>query len=647
MIKTPGILYRLSFLVVFNSLFIFAAVTVVSVDNNQAKIDRLINYRFDFISDYFRAELERHCPVIDDSPAFARMDEEILNTVFDNARKCMKGLGSLALLTPTEEGDDYIIKTVSFRESLDKYDPRLWEYITNEADRKTLDAQNIQVGNRYEGKAGAMKTIYIPWIPSNTEAILAITYIPDEIVGGDYFYNWTLIVLFLVITLITLLIINLIFRNFIRPLNHLVKGMEKTAEGDVVYRIEDVANDEVGRVAAAFNTMSTILADKHKQLTDTLDELSLANCSLAESKAFLSRLIENAPFAVIATDPDRHILVFSKAATATFGIRVDEAVGRDIIEFFPFAPEKVFPDDGENDGNVQDEMICRKPNGDSFPALVSKIPIHDTPPHIRAYLFIIRDISESAGFQEMMISIDRMATRGVMAGEIAHEINNYLAIILGNVELVPLLLARGKMDKVDRKLEILRETVTKIQRFSEGLMGYGNEAAVFEPGDLNQLIENLVTFLKPQNRYDNIRFSMALSPRMPLVEFDSSQLQQLLVNLLNNAADALREKKDDREINITTGIEDESQNVRITIEDNAAGLPDDIHDSIFVKRYTGNRRGRGFGLVIVKRITDKHCGRISYTTVPAKGTSFMITLPVKAKAIIIDNATPESSQVTT
>ncbi len=648
MVKPPGILYRISFLVVLNSLFIFAAVTYVNIENNQAKINRLINYRIDVIGSYFQSELDEYCHTADKASESLISDEKVLDSVFDKALKYMKGLGSLALMTPTWDHKGYSIRAVSYRESLEKYDPGVWEKITGEADRQILEARDIQIGGQIETKSGSYKTIYIPWDRDEISAVLAITFIPEEIVGADFDYNWTLIVLFLAITLITLLIINLLFQKFVRPLRHLVQGMEKTAQGELLYKIEDVGKDEMGRAAIAFNTMSSSLREQRQQLTDTLDELSAANRSMSESRAFLAKLIENAPFAIIAVDPDRKILVFSKAATTTFDLRVDEALGRDIVEFFPFAPEKVFPANADDERDVyQEEMICRKLNGDSFPALVSRVPIRDNQPEISAYLFIIRDISESAGFQEMMISIDRMATRGVMAGEIAHEINNYLAIILGNVELVPLLLSKGKMDKVDRKLEILKNTVTKIQGFSEGLMGYGNEAAVFEPGDLNQLIENLVAFLKPQNHYDNIKFNMVLSPELPLVEFDSAQLQQLFVNLLNNAADALREKSSDREIDIITKPEKSSGQVLVIIKDNASGLPDDIGEVIFVKRYTGQRRGRGFGLVIVKRIIDQHCGTISYETSDGEGTSFALKLPIKVNRDVPEPAPQDSGQVTT
>ncbi len=628
--KPPGIFYRISFLVILNSLFIFTAVTLVSMDNNRARIDRLIEYRFDFISRYFHTELEdiRGAQAIGETTV---INSEKFDDLFNRSCRFMKGLAGLSLLVSSDNPRTYHIRDISYRRSMDEIIPGEQARIVAEADREIIQSRGIQIGDKVDGEVGELKTIYIPWETDNPENVLAITFLPGEITGGDYQYNYTLILLFLIITLITLLIINFLFRKFIKPLKHLIRGMERTAEGKVSYKIEGVPGNEIGRVANAFNSMIDALWTKRKELTRTLDQLSYANKSLAESEAFLSELVKESPFAIIVTDPDHRILIFSKAAALIFDIKQDEALGGDFLRFFPFTPEKVYPCDEESNKTTEDEMICAKSNGDSFPALVCRVPIRDESSAVRACLFIIRDISESKGFQEMMISIDRMATRGVMAGEIAHEINNYLAVILGNVELLPLFLARGDMDKVEKKLDVLKNSVARIQRFSEGLAGDINEEAVIEPADLNQLIENLVAFLKPQNYYDGIRFRLELSQKLPLVHIDRGQVQQMLTNLLSNAAGALQEKPDSKEICVSTGVGDNGEIVRITVGDNAGGLPEDLEKVIFNQRYTGKRRGRGFGLMIVKRIVDRHGGGIEYESRPGDGTTFTIKLPVKSK----------------
>lgn len=655
--KAPGILYRVSFLVLLNSLFIFAAVTYVSIENNQGKIDRLVGYRFDYIGSYFRAQLDDIKHTLP-AGSFAAGDS-LMADLLKHSQPYMKGLAGLAVLAPDETTGGYRRQAEVFAENLSAIDDRDRDRIIDWADRAALESKGIHVGPRFATAAGDLKTIYIPWEERNPNMVLAITFLPEPIVGSDAHYNYIIIVLFLSITLITLLTINFLFLKYVKPLSHLIFGMEKTIEGDVLYKIENVRNDEIGRVAAAFNTMSGALWDQRRQLmtsnssltevnqklTDTLNELSEANTSLAESEAFLWRLIENSPVAIVATDSDRNIMIFSRTAAEMFGLSVEQAQGRDIIGFFPYTPEKVFPPDEKTAPIIEGEMICRKDNGESFPAFVTRVPIMEDSETVRAYLLILRDITESKGFQEMMISIDRMVTRGIMAGEVAHEINNYLAVILGNVELIPLLMAKGEMAKVEKKLEVLKNSVARIQRFSEGLVGYGNEEAIFELGDLNQNIENLVAFLKPQNRYDGVAFDLALSRHLPLVHFDSSQIQQMLINLLNNAADALRERSSDRVIRITTEAVNEGRAARIGIADNAGGLPVDLPEMIFKSRYTGPRRGRGFGLMVVKQIIDRHHGAIEFETAQGHGTTFRVTLPVKNMAVESEAAGVSAGQV--
>lgn len=642
--KTPGLFFRISFLVILNSLFVFAAVTMVSIENNKSKINNLIAFRFSFVSQYFRMKLDDFKGEFSisnvDSTAVANFEE-----FYDSSDRFMEGLTGLAVLSYDKEIGEYRAAISAFKDEMTAALSGELSRISLGANHELIASKKIQVGEKIKCDIGYLKTIYIPWDEKNPDQILAITFLPGEITSGDDQYYYTISILFLVITLITLLIINLLSRRFIKPLHHLIMGMEKTAEGKVLYQIENVGKDEIGRVAGSFNTMVDTIWKKRQELNHTLEQLSNANQSLAESKKFLAKLIENAPFGIIVTDSDGNIQIFSKAAIDMFGVARENALNTDIRNMFPFAPEKVIPGNDTTNLSAEREMICSKGDNETFPALVNRLPIRDDTSEIRAYLFIIRDITESKGFHEMMISIDRMATRGVMAGEIAHEINNYLAVILGNVELIPLLLQKGAMEKLEKKLEVLKNSVAKIQQFSEGLAGDMNEKAKVEPNDLNQLIENLVAFLKPQNHYDNIKFKLDLSHEMPLVDIDAGQIQQMMTNLLNNAAGALQERQGSKEIHISSSLSDDHNSAVLFIRDNAGGLPEDLEKVIFRERFLGKRRGRGFGLVIVKRIVDRHQGQIEYKSISGEGTIFTVQLPVKAPQINTDTVASPAGQV--
>ena len=659
--KTPGIFYRVSFLLILHTLVIFATVTIVSIRNNQAKIDRLITYNSGFITNYFRAEFGSMKPSETKNGRSAQISQSGFDSLFNRSSRYLTGMAGISLLYPAADSIRYLVRYSSLCDPLRQLPSDDFRQVVPDPNIEIIKSSGIFVGRKTATDAGYMKTIYIPLKPHDVNNILAITFAPRKIVGGDSEYNYTLILLFLSITLVILLVVHFMFRSFISPLRQLILGMEKTMEGVSQYTIDIVKDDEIGQVAATFNKMSVALWEKQRQviesnknliesnrkLSQTLDKISELNISLTESESFLSKLIENSPFGIIVTDIDKSIMIFSQHAMLLFEVKPDKAMECDVHQFFPYAANKVFPEDDTAVKTEQQEMICCKSTGETFPALVCRVPIKDGSYKINAYLYIIRDISESRGFHEMMISIDRMATRGVMAGEVAHEINNYLAVILGNVELLPLLLAKGEMEKFNKKLDVLKTSVFRIQQFAEGMMGYGNEDIIIEPGDLNQIIGNLIAFLRPQNRYDSITFDLSLSHKLPLVQFDSGQIQQMLVNLLSNAADALREKKYDRLIKISTNLSQDNQSAIITITDNASGLPNDIDSVIFKKRYTGRRRGRGFGFLIVGRIIEKHNGTIRHQSFAGQGSSFIIELPITADAAKAVPDTPTSDKVIT
>ncbi len=643
--KIPGILHRISILIILQSILIFAAVTIISMENNQARINRLIEYKFDTIGRFFNTELEAFrsigIPSIKPGEAHRQFD-----SLFDAITPLLEGLGGIALLE--KPGKDAPLRLVAMRytasdDSLLSVDfTRLLRF----AEGSWNEKREVVVGNKFDAAPGKIKPIFIRTARGEAGGMLAFIFLPTEIVGSDAAHTTTLIILFLGITLVSLLMVNLLVKKYIEPLQQVSNAMERTAQGELGCQVAFAGADEIGRVASAYNAMSDALAEKRRLLTesndnlvaannrlsDTLDKLSEANKSLAESESFLSKLIENAPFAVIATDAAHNILIFSQPAMNLFDVPPDVAMRCNLGDYFPFVVDKIFPIDGQEHIVLTDEMICRKYSGEEFPAYVSRVPIRDEKARISAYLFIIRDISESKGFQEMLISIDRMATRGVMAGEVAHEINNYLAVILGNVELLPLLLAKGDMDKVEKKLDVLKNSVAKIQRFAEGLGSETGEVPEFHPNDLNQLIGNLIAFIRPQNHYDSIEFHIDLSRQLPLVELDSGQMQQMLINLLNNAATALKNSSGKRSIVLSTGLDADNNAAVITVTDTAGGLPDDIHDEIFISRYSGKRNGRGFGLVIVKRIVDSHSGIITCDSRPGDGTTFRISIPLKHPA---------------
>ena len=443
--------------------------------------------------------------------------------------------------------------------------------------------------------------------------------------------QYTIFVLFLCSTLVSLLTVSLLSRKFKRPLDRIISGLGETAEGKLHHLADLETDPELGPLARAYNSMTRRLWDNRRQLDDFFTRLRTANAELSESQSFLKTLIDSSPLGIVVTAPDGGIVMFNRAAVSEFGYEPGEISGRN---FETLLAEKLDRPARSTDpeGRGGFEVICRRKNGLLFPAHIISSEVLAEDGVMLANLYVCSNITESRDFQDMMIRLDRYYTRGEMTGDIAHEINNYLAVLMGNVELLPLLLKKGDAEKVTRKLEVMHTMLQNISCLSDGLLDSPSDAMRVEPASINQLVEKVIAFLKPQNKFDTVEVISELCADVPVVYIDISQVQQLLVNLICNAAEALADAADKREIRLTTSL-DEINNrpgIRVTVRDNGSGVVPDKEHLLFKSRFTTKRRGHGIGLITCRKIVDNHHGTISYAY--EGGAVFTVVLPMGVRS---------------
>lgn len=229
--------------------------------------------------------------------------------------------------------------------------------------------------------------------------------------------------------------------------------------------------------------------------------------------------------------------------------------------------------------------------------------------------------------QEQTLQLEKMATRGQMSAEIGHELNNYLGVVVANFQLMNLRLKKGVTEGLDRFTESIQDHLDKISRFTKGLMDYSSlQQATFSSADLNQLLLRIKEFLQPQKRFRQIAIETAFAPGALEAEVDQGLIEQVLYNLLNNAADALIDAPV-KKIEIgTVRLSDDM--IRLTVRDYGGGIAEEQRKMLFKEKFTTKQSGHGIGLVVCKNIIDKHNGRISVDSVPGQETIFMIDLPV-------------------
>ena len=404
----------------------------------------------------------------------------------------------------------------------------------------------------------------------------------------------------------------------------------------------DVLGVMSSRLRQADLQMITDLEEKNRQLKitnqqlqETAQKLEQSNQSLQSTNNFLEKIISASKFFMIVTDRNSRTFIFNEAARKVFGYDFKDVAGKTIDTILePVAQEDIL---GAIESTLAegrtwsgDILTYTGDNSKLFIELVGA-RVFDDKGEVFATLYMGRDVTEEKNVERQMILLERMATRGEMAAEIAHELNNYLSIVLGNLELLQMELEMGKTDKAPKKIESMKVGLDKITRFTDGLMMYSRPAAKKETFDLHAFLDNELFFIKPQNRFDDVEFNCEFCSGLPLVTADKSQLQQAILNLLNNAADAMASNEGERLIAIRTVYDKESDMVSISIIDNGIGLNNDSRDRVFKQHFTTKEQGHGFGLLAVKRVIKSHGGRVSAENNPDGGAIFTVTIPIKSE----------------
>ncbi len=247
----------------------------------------------------------------------------------------------------------------------------------------------------------------------------------------------------------------------------------------------------------------------------------------------------------------------------------------------------------------------------------------------RLYLMIFEDISQLIELNDQIIKLERLATEGELAAEIAHHINNYLAVLSGNLELVQHRVRSQPDAEITRWLGAMGQSLSEISRFVDDLMGARRQTDALEERNIDEMVRVMLRFLGPQKRFRKIKLSAVTATDFPArVRVNESLFHQILLNLLINAADALGTcQRDEKSITIELARAPENSMAQIRVIDNGPGIGSEHLAELFSHRFTTKPTGHGIGLMTVKKIVDYHHGTIRCDSQPNQGTIFTIHLP--------------------
>jgi len=238
--------------------------------------------------------------------------------------------------------------------------------------------------------------------------------------------------------------------------------------------------------------------------------------------------------------------------------------------------------------------------------------------------------------EHLLLQAHKMEALGRMAAGVAHEINNPLAIINEKAGLMQdFLEMSGDFEQMREKfislIHGIFESVNRCRTITHRLLGFSRRIDVtFEVINLNDTIRDVLAFIEKEMMYRNIRLELQLKEDLPKVFSDKGQLQQVFLNIINNAVDAVGKGGF---IEVQTDVKN-GDFVTVSIKDNGPGIPQNILSHIFEPFYTTKEKGKGtgLGLSISYGIIQKLGGSIFVQSEVQKGTSFIVEIPVKAKA---------------
>ncbi|HLX61595.1 MAG TPA: response regulator [Planctomycetota bacterium] len=233
--------------------------------------------------------------------------------------------------------------------------------------------------------------------------------------------------------------------------------------------------------------------------------------------------------------------------------------------------------------------------------------------------------------REQLLRADRMATLGTLAGGVGHELNNILSVLNMTLQMIRQRTTQNQPAR-DKDLDRLQTVADHVAVHAKQLLNFGRPGPQFaEKLDLRAVVQETLDMLRIAGRLKTVEIETIL-PDSPLpVEVNKTRIEQVIVNLVGNAADAVAENKERPRKVIVCLSESAAGRAYCAIEDNGCGIPPDKLEAVFAPYYTTKApgKGTGLGLPVVKSIVESYGGKISVQSTPDLGTTFGFDLPLQ------------------
>ncbi len=368
--------------------------------------------------------------------------------------------------------------------------------------------------------------------------------------------------------------------------------------------------------------------------------LEQANVDLAEKAA----IVQHSNDAIIGKTLDGIISSWNPAAERLYGYSAEEIIGQNVSVLAP--PDRISEMEGllqrirEGKSVEPFETVRARKDGQLINVHLTISPVRNSDDGIRGASIIVRDITEHKRSEQQLREMQKLESLGLIAGGVAHDFNNLLVGIMGNASLVLESLPSSSPNYAP--LSHVVQASERAAHLTQQMLAYaGKGRFVSEKIDLSTLVEEISSLIQTSIP-KNVQLRLDLGRGLPSIDADPGQIQQLIMNLVINGAEAIGETHNGT-VFVTTDVREIDdayilQNfvgepmhggayVSLEVQDTGCGMTEETKRKIFDPFFTTKFTGRGLGLAAVLGIVKGHRGTIRIYSVPGKGSTFKILLP--------------------
>ena len=422
-----------------------------------------------------------------------------------------------------------------------------------------------------------------------------------------------------------------------RPVAALAAGTAAIARGQLDYRVDIRATDELAELVHSFNSMAEQLESNRRQIDASSRDLGAANKALERRRRYIETVLESLPTGVISIDAAHRVTLANAAFSRMFFLERSEFMSPATLVNQPL--RDVVPADVLADL----EPLLRRADRMGMTAANMELDLPRVKLNVAVTVSALGHAAEGLGyvlvFEDLsdLLRAQKQAAWREVARRVAHEIKNPLTPIALSAERIHRHLSRSSapdaasLDVVRACSETIRTAVESVRTLVDEFSALARfPASRPQPASLNTLVESALAMF--QGRLEGIRVRTELAHDLPPVMADPEAIKRAVANLVDNAAEAMQDAVL-KEITISTSLVASRDAVELVVSDTGQGVSRDVKERLFLPYFSTKERGTGLGLAIVGRIVEDHRGSIRVEENKPFGSRFVIELPVATEII--------------